>query len=316
MNFILPFNIPKAAETISFKDKIVCIGSCFAQEIGQLMQEQKLDILLNPHGILYNSCSISKVISDIIENKYYTAQDLIENNGKWHSLDHHGSFSDTDLQKVLDKINHNISKAHVYLRNADWLCITVGSSWAYKYKPSNAIIVNCHKIPQDNFTKELIQSNQQTAILTKMISGLKEFNPRIKILFTISPVKYIRDGIIENNLSKAHLITTVNTLCGSNSHCYYFPAYELVTDILRDYRFYKEDMVHPNEQAIKFVWDNFIKTFLNPRDVLLFEEITNWQKYSNHRALDVNSREISYTRSIAMEKAIEEKLKQLRTGNN
>lgn len=285
MNFILPFQIPKSENKIGFNNKLLFIGSCFAEEIGSMMYTHRMDAKLNPHGILFNSLSISSAITDIINQRIYEAHDLTFDGSVWHSFDHHGRFSHPDKTQFLENINKEILNANSFLKKTDWLIITLGSSWAYRYKSNNQIVANCHKMPSKLFEKVLLSSAMQEEALQSTISQLKQLRPSLNIILSVSPVRYVRDGLIENNLSKAQLLTTVHHLVSKNTNTHYFPAYELVNDVLRDYRFFKEDMVHPNEQAIQFVWSHFLETYMDKDNLELMKEVSSFLQFQNHRPL-------------------------------
>ncbi len=310
MDFFLPFAVPKSQSMLSYHQKVIAIGSCFAQEIGGLLEKHKFNVMVNPHGILFNSKSIIRALNDYMNTTEYHSNDLLQENNLWHSLHHHGRFSKASKQLGIEGINKEISEAHRFLKNADWLLVTLGTSWAFRHIHTNEIIANCHKIPQLQFEKEILNSTKQTIDWQEVIEKLRIFNPKIKLLFTVSPVRYIRDGLVENNLSKSHLLTTVHSIVANNESCFYFPAYELVVDVLRDYRFFKEDLVHPNEQAVNFVWEHFINAYLNPKEFPIFKEIDAFLKFDYHKPLneaDANfhreKREMMHSKILALLKA-------------
>lgn len=267
MNFILPFPLKKFTHQVNIKQAILLMGSCFAEEIGAKLEERKFKAFTNPHGILYNPISICNALTDYIQDKKYTKEDVFLHEELWRSFNHHGKFANTDAEACLENINHQISLARYQLKEAKWLFITFGSAFAYTY--NKQIVANCHKLPSSQFEKVLIAKQQITDAWQKQLSTLKEFNPDLQILFTVSPVRYIRDGVIENNRSKGILLDAMHTLVEQNTNCFYFPAYEIVIDELRDYRFFKEDLVHPNHLAVNYVWQKFT-------DALCDEETKNF----------------------------------------
>ncbi|HEX7413177.1 MAG TPA: GSCFA domain-containing protein [Bacteroidia bacterium] len=255
MHFILPFSIKRFSHQLNVRQAMLLMGSCFAEEIGTKLRERKFNALINSHGILYNPISICNAITDYVQEKKYTQQDIFLHDELWRSFRHHGKFSDTDSATCLANINHKITQAHHQLKNARWLVLTFGSAFAYTQ--NNHIVANCHKIPSTQFKKVLLSKEQIMDAWQKQIKFLKEFNPELNIVFTVSPVRYVREGIMENNRSKGILFDTIHTLIEQNTNCFYFPAYEIVIDELRDYRFFKEDLVHPNQLAINYVWQKF-----------------------------------------------------------
>ena len=261
------------------------MGSCFSENIGELLLQNKFNSLLNPNGILYNPSSIAIALRRYISNNLLKDSDLFYANECWNSWEHHSRYSHIEKLNCLGTINTEISKAHSFLKNTDWLFITFGS--AFVYKRNNALVGNCHKQPHKEFSKELLETREIVNEYRKLISDLKTFNPNLKFVFTVSPVRYIRDGIVENNLSKARLIDAVHQL--KNDAAFYFPAYELVIDDLRDYRFYKEDMVHPNEQAVKYVFDKFRNSFFDESTDSLFERINEILLAKKHKPFNADS---------------------------
>lgn len=315
MTFILPFSITKPDSKISFDSKIMLIGSCFAEEVGTLMQTHRMDVKLNPHGILFNSISISHTINDIVNNRVYEENDLTFDGAIWHSLHHHGRFSHPDKLQCLEKINQEIINSKKFLSETNWVIITLGSSWAYRDNNSLEIVANCHKLPSKHFQKELLFSVAQEESLQKTITQLKTLRPSLKIILSVSPVRYIRDGLIENNLSKAQLLSTVHHLIENNPNTYYFPAYELINDVLRDYRFFKEDMVHPNEQAIQYVWTQFITTYMDEATQEQLKEVNSFLQFQNHRPLHEHDREKHEIEKQEREAIISEKINQWKLKN-
>lgn len=289
MNFHLSFNIPPFTEKINYSQKLLFIGSCFAENIGELMQRNKFNVLINPNGILYNPLSIANALQRIIENNRVYENELFFANEHWNSWQHHSRFSNTDKQNCLTTINNSISSASAFLKQSNWLFITFGSAFVYKLNATGQLVGNCHKVDQKEFTKHLLDVNEIVESYNTLIKKLKSFNSDLKIVFTVSPVRYIRDGVVENNLSKARLIEVVHQLTKQYHNTVYFPAYELVIDDLRDYRFYKQDMVHPNEQAIEYVFKNFMNAAFEDETHILFEKIHTIINAKNHKPGNVDT---------------------------
>lgn len=283
MEFILPYQLPPYPFKISYTDKVLLIGSCFSEEIGNKMKELKFNILQNPNGILYDPISISEALTSYIDNKPITDNDLFELNGLWHSWMHHSVFSGLKKEEVLSKINQSRSAAHRFLANTNLLIITLGTSYQYQLRHNNQPVANCHKAPSAFFRKKLLTIEEITFSLLEVLNKLKVSNPHVKIIFTISPVKHVKDGVIENNRSKSRLIEVAHSLINKKDNCFYFPSYELVTDVLRDYRFYKSDLVHPNDIAINFVFENFCNSLLDDASKKFLEKIKNIMSAVNHR---------------------------------
>ena len=283
MEFILPFQIQTYPFTISYRDKIFLIGSCFSEDIGNKMKGLKLNVLQNPNGILYDPLSISEALVSYIDNKPVKEDELFELHGLWHSWKHHSIFSGISKKDVLSQINHSQSKAHFFLKKANLLIITLGTSYQYELKKNNKPVANCHKAPSSFFKKVLLTVEETTFSLLEVLNKLKVFNPGLKIIFTISPVKHVRDGVIENNRSKARLIEAAHTLIEKKENVFYFPSYELITDVLRDYRFYTNDLVHPNDTAINFVFEKFCDSVLDDESKKIMEKIKGIVNAMNHR---------------------------------
>ncbi len=274
MELLLPFNIQPSSKKVSYKDAILFIGSCFSEEIGKKLIDLKFNVVQNPNGILYNPVSICDAILSYIDNKKFTEDDLIHMNGLWHSWKHHSLFSRTDKAIVLANINQSQANAHKHLKDVSWLIVTPGTSYTYFLKEPFQPVANCHKAPSDLFEKKLLTSEKIIDTFSKTISKIQSFIPEIKIMFTISPVRHVKDGLVENNVSKARLIEAIHLVKNNFKNVFYFPAYELVIDVLRDYRFYKNDLTHPSETAVDFVFEKFCATFMDDSSLLLMKEIT------------------------------------------
>jgi len=239
---------------------------------------------------LFNPSSIAKSISSYINNKQYTETDLFYQNECWNSWEHHSRFSKPEIAECLQGINESQCKANGFLKNADWLLITLGSAFVYELQ-NKEVVANCHKVPTDKFVKRLLPVEEVFGGLQQMIEKTQAFNPGIRIIFTISPVRHLRDGFIENNRSKATLIQAVHLLTEKKAGCFYFPAYELIIDDLRDYRFFAEDMVHPNYAATNYVWEKFIATCIDESSQQLMKDIALVVAAKNHKPFNPTSQQ-------------------------
>lgn len=298
MEYLLPIELPKAGALISHQHKILSIGSCFTEHIGNALTELKFEVLQNPNGILFDPVSVCSSLVSYIRNERYSEGDLFYLHELWHSWRHHSRFSGTNAHEVLKKINAAQQAAHHFLKQADWLIVTLGSSFQYRLteaalKNSGVLkaastgageAANCHRAPAQWFQKHLLTIDETIATLDNTIHQLFRFNPTLQIIFTISPVRHIRDGVIENNRSKARLLEAVHHLVGKFDKLFYFPAYELVIDVLRDYRFYDIDLVHPNYAATQFVLDHFLKTHTSAETLHLIEEIKKIVTARKHKS--------------------------------
>lgn len=283
MDFMLDIQIKSPEQRITYKDNIFVIGSCFTEHIGGRLDQLKFSILQNPNGILFDPLSVCKNLTSYIHNKQYSKGDLFQLNELWQSWNHHSQFSGIMQEDVLKKINQSQQEASAFLQKADWLIITLGSSFSYHLTETNQSVANCHRAPSKWFRKHLAGIDEMVLSFNNCLSELFQFNPKIKIIFTVSPVRHIRDGVIENNRSKARLIETVHQLTEVSGRMYYFPAYELVIDVLRDYRFYDIDLVHPNYAATEFVFEKFVESFIGKEDVALMEEIKDIVRAYKHK---------------------------------
>lgn len=279
MKLMLDVEIKSPVERITYSDQIFLIGSCFTEHIGKRLEELKFPVLQNPNGILFDPVSVSKALNSYIDLKKYEQKDLFYLNELWQSWSHHSMFSAMEAGSVLLNINLSQRQAHDRLKSATWLIVTLGSSFSYQLtNEDNFPVANCHRAPGQWFNKYMLSTQDTINALSESIEKLKTFNPALKIIFTISPVRHIRDGVVENNRSKARLIEAVHQLVDKYGHTYYFPAYELVIDVLRDYRFYDVDLVHPNYAATEFVFEKFAESFIDDEAKTYMEEI---KKISN-----------------------------------
>jgi hypothetical protein len=299
MEFQSPINIQALPEQISYTDKILLTGSCFTEHIGNRLHELKFDVLQNPNGILFDPHSVASSLLSYIQNKRYTETDLIYLNELWQSWQHHSIFSSTSRDECLRMINESQNSAHQFLKDADWIFITLGSSFSYRlteqagvetaaplstpWKGVGSEVANCHRAPAQWFHKHLMTIEETGVVLDNCIYQLLQFNPKLKIIFTISPVRHIRDGVVDNNRSKARLIEVVHHLVNKFDKLYYFPAYELVIDVLRDYRFYDIDMVHPNYAATEFVLEKFVQYCIDLSSQQLMEEVKKLVTARKHK---------------------------------
>lgn len=286
MEFKLNFKIPKAGWVIEPSTQLFFAGSCFAENMADYFDRYKFKHTCNTHGILFNPISIATSISDCINNKKYSKEELLLSNELYCSLSHHGRFSSTNAETCLQKINNEIKNAQDALLKTEVLFITFGSAFAYIHKESNRLVANCHKIPQNNFTKILLDDEIVISAYNELTSELKRVNPNLKIVFTVSPVRYIRDGIVENNHSKAILLKSVHSIIKQNNNCFYFPAYEIVMDELRDYRYFEEDMVHPNKLAVKYVWERLVGHLFSEATKNYISELESLINTAEHRPLN------------------------------
>ncbi len=289
MKFHFEFDIKRAPKPVQHPQQLMLMGSCFTENIGDKLRKHKFNVLENPNGILFNPVSVAEAVDSYLSGKMFTTSDIFLHNETWHSWKHHSRYSGITAEECISKINSSITQAQQYLKHTDHLMITLGSAWLYTLTPEAAnavpgsVAANNHKAPASWFRKRLMQVTEAVALLGDMIRNLQAYNPSLQIIFTISPVRHLREGVIENNRSKAVLIQAVHELVERFEQLYYFPAYELVIDDLRDYRFYAEDLVHPNYHATQYVWEKFTEACMNEETRSLMKEIAELNLAFQHK---------------------------------
>lgn len=293
MQFSTKVPIANSQSPISYTSKIVSLGSCFAENIGDKFDYFKFQNTVNPFGIIFNPVSIEKVIRKAIAEEQFTENDIFFHNDLYHCFDVHSELSSPDKEIFLKNLNQIAETTRKQLTEVTHITITLGTAWVYRNCKSNAIVANCHKVPQKEFTKELLSVETIQQSLESSISLITAVNPKVKFIFTVSPVRHIKDGFTENQLSKSHLITALHkTLQLSDfrlSAFDYFPSYEIMMDELRDYRFYAEDMLHPNAVAIDYIWERFSETNISEAAHSTMKEIDAIQKALQHRPFNPDS---------------------------
>lgn len=291
MNFMSSINIGKLTPPIQYGEKILLMGSCFTEHIGNALAAHKFDVLQNPSGILFDPSSVCKSLIAYMENSSFVESDLIYLNELWQSWQHHSKFSGIHATAVLQKINEEQQIAHQFLKQSDWVIVTLGSSYVYVLNENNpnperhgTQVANCHRAPGNWFQKKLLTITEIIASLDHCYHRVRYFNPKIKILFTISPVRHLRDGVVENNQSKARLIEAVHHVVNKFNDCFYFPSYELVIDVLRDYRFYDIDLAHPNYAATEYVLERFVEACIDPASASIMAQVKQITTARKHLA--------------------------------
>jgi hypothetical protein len=297
MKFRFEFDIKPLPVPISLDQPIFLIGSCFTENIGEKLKKDKFTVLENPNGILFNPVSVCETISAVIQQKQYTEADLFCLNETWHSWKHHSRFSGITSEDALQKMNEATSQAHEFLQKAGYLVLTLGSAWVYTLTDQashgipGTVVANNHKAPANWFEKRLMKPEEVEEMLSSTITALKAFNPGIQIIFTISPVRHLREGAVNNNRSKAVLIQAVHELIEKTAGLYYFPAYEIVIDDLRDYRFYAEDLVHPNYGATEYVWNKLVEACMSSETRALMTRIEDINLAYKHNPFNPHTKQ-------------------------
>lgn len=285
MNFRTEINlerIDKPRKFIDYSSQILLLGSCFVENIGEKLNHHKFKTLINPYGIIFHPLAIEKSLQDIVNQKVYEKKDLVFDQGLWHSPHHHSDFSHPNLQTVLENINQNVKKSHDFLKKTSHVLITLGTSWVYHHIETDQLVANCHKIPQKQFVKRLLSAQEIANSLRQIKDILLEINPDMQLIWTVSPVRHLKDGFHENTLSKAHLFSALHEITDTSDD-FYFPSYEILIDDLRDYRFYAEDLLHPNETAVTYIWEIFEKVWMSNSTREIIKQVAQIQKDLQHR---------------------------------
>jgi len=302
---------------IDYNSKILLMGSCFVENMGTKLEYYKFQNLQNPFGILFHPLAIDKLVSRALNDESFTEEDVFFFNEQWHCFEVHSVLSNLSKDDLLQQLNDSLDSLKKYLFNATHIIFTYGTSWVYKYIETDIIVANCYKIPQRQFNKELLSVEEITASINNTFSIIKKVNPNVSFILTVSPVRHLKDGFVENTVSKSHLTSAIynvssekRTLSGAEM----FPSYEIMMDELRDYRFYKEDMIHPNNTAIQIIWEAFNETWISSETKPLQKEIANIQSSLQHRPFNPESKEhLSFLNKLNSKiDALQKKIKHLK----
>ena len=270
---------------MKFNDTLFMTGSCFAEHISRKLSRYKYNVRSNPFGILYNPAAMAYALERIYKQQFYQPDELVLQEGLYHSMDHHGSFSSMQKDAVVEKINAEMENTGSHLQNTRLAFISPGTSKVYVYQPTGRIVGNNHKIPSSSFTTKNLSVDECLTAFHSIRESLLHIAPSIKFVWTVSPVRHVRDGMVENQLSKATLILAIHKLLAQFPEDNYFPAYEIMMDQLRDYRYYARDMIHPSELAIDIIWDIFSETYMDPGERDHLQSIEKIKKAMEHRFL-------------------------------
>ncbi|MFV0192423.1 GSCFA domain-containing protein [Empedobacter falsenii] len=289
MQFRTTFQIQPSDFKLHHQHQILTIGSCFSDKIGKYLVDLKFNACVNPFGVIFNTISIQKLIERSIHKKYFTTADVHQNGEEFFCFDVHSSFNALTKVEVLERLNSTLEQVYQFIYSCDVVMITLGTSWIYEWKNTNQIVANCHKVEAKQFEKKLLTTEENLKSLELIVSDLKKINPNIRLITTVSPVRHTKDGIIENNVSKARLIDALYQLNLQYNQVDYFPSYELVLDDLRDYRFFKEDLIHPSKQAVDYIWEKFSVTYLEQSTHTINQKINKVISAMNHRPFNEES---------------------------
>jgi lysophospholipase L1-like esterase len=279
----------EAHQQIDYTSKLFLLGSCFSENIGNKLSYYKFQSTQNPLGILFHPKAIESLILNAINSKEYTEENLFELNERWHCFDAHSQLSTDSKEELIQNLNTSVKIAKEQLTNSTHIIITLGTAWVYRYISSDIIVANCHKVPQKQFLKELLSVDEVTESLESITALIRSINLKASIIFTVSPVRHIKDGFIQNQQSKSHLIAGIHNVIEPRKNIHYFPSYEIMMDELRDYRFYKEDMIHPNQTAIHYIWEKFVYSWFNESSLSTMKRVEEIQKGLTHKPFNPNS---------------------------
>jgi hypothetical protein len=291
ITFRTEVGLPKVARQLSYRRNAMMIGSCFTENIGNFLQKNCFPISTNPCGILYNPASMAECTDFLVKEKQFTEDDLFYANGLWNNFHFHSRFSHPDKESALAAMNDSVSAAASQLRSASHLFLTFGTSWVYRDKENEAIVGNCHKLPANRFIRERLSVERMSALWTELLKRLFILNPELCVVFTVSPIRHLKDGSYENQVSKSALFLLVDQLLSHFNYgkVSYFPSYELVMDELRDYRFYASDMLHLSETATAFVQEKFNDVFLDSESKEINFAVGKLVKSLSHKPFQADS---------------------------
>ena len=290
MIFSTKVPVKKSAFEVDYSSKIVLLGSCFSENIETKLDYFKFQNCGNPFGIIFNPISIENLIRRAVLGIEFTENDIFFHNGLWKCFEVHSQLNGENKQGLLNHLNLALNDCRNQLLSASHLIITYGTSWVYKNTASNQVVANCHKVPQNQFSKYILSIDSIEKSIQSTIDLVSKFNSKCHVIFTISPVRHLKDGLVENTQSKAHLFSALHKVLNLNQHCSnYFPSYEILLDELRDYRFYADDLLHPSKMAIDCIWERFCETYCNDKTRLISAEIDGLNKAIAHRPMNQNS---------------------------
>ena len=283
MNFRTQVELPERETEIRHSERIMLFGSCFAENIGNLLKENKFRCDVNPFGVLYNPLSIANALSQILEGKEYKEEDLFFSGGLWHSWMHHSDFSAPSQEEALALVNSRLAKAKENLAKADWLVMTWGTAYVYIHQEMQKVVGNCHKQPDKTFRRLMLNAEAFVEECRGVLKKCREVNPNLKVLFTVSPIRHAKDGMHGNQLSKATLLLAIDEICRTCPDCFYFPSYEIIMDELRDYRFYADDMIHLSSKSVEYIWKCFSRCYFSKETQAVMKEWMEIKKAIDHK---------------------------------
>lgn len=269
-------------QTIRYGDGLLFLGSCFAEEVGGICRGLGFDAMVNPFGVLYNPASIAHSIEKLGSGKPFTQEEVIAvGDGQYCTFSHNTAFWNRSEGDLLEQVNQSLYEAHTRFLKSKWIIVSLGTSWVFQDKETHKVVSNCHKLPAARFERVFLPVEQSVQYLSEIVQQ----HPEKRFIFTVSPLRHLKDGLHENQLSKAALLLAVDQVCKQFGNAHYFPAYEIIIDELRDYRFYKEDMVHPTEQAVRYIWERFADFAIDPKEKPAMKAAAELKQMLQHRPL-------------------------------
>jgi len=288
MKFRTEIKLPSYPFRVNYQTQIFGLGSCFVDHMKRKFDYFQFQNLINDFGVIFNPASINTLVERIINQNFYTPKDLFYHQNVWKNFELHSSLNTADPEQLINQVNRKLKENLSFIRQSDLIIFTLGTAWVYRHKKSGKIVANCHKVAAKEFDKILLSPTEITEILSNTIRLLKKENKKTKILFSLSPVRHLKDGFIENQRSKAHLLTAVHELV-DYKNVFYFPSYEILMDDLRDYRFYKTDLIHPNEVAVEYIWNQLVGALMDTPTKNLMKKVEKIRKSLDHKPFDKNS---------------------------
>lgn len=304
MNLLTKIHITPLPQTLAYGDGILFLGSCFADEIGAICRGLGFNVQVNPFGTLYNAFSVAKSIKRLQSGQPFCREEVVKvGEGYYCTFSHNTDFWCPSEESLFTRVNVHLAMAHCHFAKTKWVVISLGTAWVFRTLYTREVVSNCHKLPANRFERVFLDTNQTVTVLKELLEAF----PEKQFIFTVSPLRHLKDGLHENQLSKASLLLAVDQVCKSYDNAHYFPAYEILLDELRDYRFYKEDMVHPTDQAVRYIWEKFVEFAINPSEYPAMKTAEELKQMLQHKPLFPNSD--AYRKFEALK---EQKTKELR----
>ncbi len=290
MELYTRIDIKRPTVQFTVRERVLMLGSCFVENIGAKLEKNKFQVDINPFGTLYNPASIAQALRRLLHPERYTADDLFQHDGVFHSFAHHSRFSATSETECLSQINDRLTASATTLQTTKQLVLTFGTAYVYRLQQTGEVVANCHKLPEKLFTRTMLTVEEIVSEWKTLLLSLWEQQPELHILFTVSPIRHWKDGAHGNQLSKATLLLAIHSLqTAFPERVSYFPAYEIMLDELRDYRFYATDMLHPSELAIDYIWQRFVDSYMDEETKYFLKEWETIEKALNHRPFQPES---------------------------